>query len=148
MIACTRRHAQLVYISSGHMAEHVDPGLPRMPTEEEFQMFFLYTAYDCLSERSNSLEQLRAPQQQQDMQYRKFVQSNKETDWGRGILASVAAVQATKNHYKTLLPMLLNRNMAQLHKVCVDITTNNNPPHKEASLLLSSPMPLSLSLAH
>lgn len=49
----------------------------------------------------------------------------------RSILESVNAVQTAKNHYKTLMPMLINRNMTSLHRVCLDIASNNSPPHKE-----------------
>jgi hypothetical protein len=116
---------------------------PPMPSSEDFEKFFAYTAYDTITERFNHLRGLRykmaaqagtavpgdAPQPQ--IAYKKFVQSNKELPWARDLLASVARVQAARAHCRIYFPMLVSRNMHALHKVCVDISSNNTPPHKE-----------------
>ena len=101
-----------------------------IPTEEEFNQFFLYIAYDSIGERCNALSTQTEPVMQHQT-YKKFVQRNKDNEWSRNILAAINVVQTAKNHYKTFLPMLLSRNMIALHKVCIDITSNNAPPHKE-----------------
>lgn len=104
-----------------------------IPTFEQFERYFLYIGYDVINEK--------VMQQQPDgdggdgggkgMQYKRFVQSNKNTDWAREIIDSVSSVQASRNHYKSLLPMLLNRNMTSLHGVCMDVIACTSPPHRE-----------------
>jgi hypothetical protein len=54
-----------------------------------------------------------------------------QVEWAQQLLQAVSCVQNAKNHYKTLLPMLLSRNMTSLHRVCTDITSSNVVPHKE-----------------
>ena len=56
--------------------------------------------------------------------------SPQDAEWARNLLGAVNTVQACKGHYKTLLPMLVGRNMGALYRVCTDITSNNVPPHK------------------
>jgi hypothetical protein len=101
------------------------PG-PVIPTLEEFRMFFLYIGYDIISEKGCC-----GVEQQQQQAYKKFVNNNKEVEWAQQLLQAVSCVQNAKNHYKTLLPMLLSRNMTSLHRVCTDITSSNVVPHKE-----------------
>lgn len=119
-------------------------GGQRMPTAEEFSQFFLYIAFDAISERCNALALGQEPgqqeQQQQQPPYRKFVQGNKDTPWARDLLASVARVQACKAHYRAMLPMLLSRNMGPLHRVCMDITSSNVPPHREVRETCALPL--------
>lgn len=116
------------------MNHETDTSIPPLPTYNEFHQFFLYIAYDTINEKFFSKTRKDSDPNsnaQGYQQYKKFVQNNKDTEWAKVLLASVSVVQAAKNHYKTLLPMLSSRNMGALHKVCSDITSNSLPPHKE-----------------
>ena len=64
-------------------------------------------------------------------QYRRFVQNNRDLPWAKELLQAVSKVHNAKNHYKTFFPMMCNRNMYGLHKICMDIINNNSPPHRE-----------------
>lgn len=98
-------------------------------SQEEFQKFFLYIGYDTISDRSTTSGD------KQHQQYRKFVQSNKDSPWAKDLLSAVASVNKSRNQYKTYIPMLMDRNMGALYRVCNDIVASNTPPHKEVSYL-------------
>lgn len=113
----------------GNMSYETDPTIPPLPTADEFSQFFLYIGYDTINEKC--LSKTEGANNHGHQQYKKFVQNNKESGWAQVLLAAVSVVHTAKNHYKSMLSMLSSRNMVALHKVCVDISTNNIPPHKE-----------------
>ena len=109
-------------------------------------MYMLYIGYDAISDRHQQLQSCLngspslSPAQPADsaessrpqhQQYRKFVQNNKDAVWARDLLAAVACVNRSRNHHKTFFPMLADRNMGTLQRVCSDIITSSTPPHKE-----------------
>lgn len=100
-----------------------------LPSEEEFQKFFLYIGYDTISDRHQ--QQVVNGEKPQHQQYRKFVQSNKDSPWAKDLLSAVGSVNKARNHYKTFIPMLVDRNMGALYRVCNDIVASNTPPHRE-----------------
>ncbi len=105
---------------------------PIIPSQEEFQKFFLYIGYDTISDRSNVQN---TGEKTQHQQYRKFVQSNKDSPWAKDLLSAVASVNKSRNQYKVYIPMLMDRNMGALYRVCNDIVASNTPPHREVSYM-------------
>lgn len=105
-----------------------------LPSEEEFQKFFLYIGYDTISDRHQS-GVFTTGEKPQHQQYRKFVQSNKDSPWAKDLLSAVASVNRARNQYKTFIPMLVDRNMGAMYRVCNDIVASNTPPHREVQYM-------------
>ena len=115
--------------------------------KQDFKCYFLYIGYDTISDKHQLIEgcsdtpsevetsSAYSPGNRKHQQYRKFVQTNKDAPWAKELLQSVACVNRARNQYKVFLPMLLERNMGALFRVCNDIVTSSTPPHKEVQYM-------------
>lgn len=117
-----------------------------MPTDVQFEQYFLFVSYDVISDAcqqaattredppvpsTGSIQSTGSAAGSSGQQYKKFVQSNKDQPWARDLMQAVSVVTAVKNSYKSHLPGLLGKNMTQLYRVCTDVVSSNSPPHKE-----------------
>ena len=96
------RHAKCTGIPRAF--PHMDTRPAETPTFEQFDRYFQYIGYDVINERV--LQQHPGGGGDTDggvggrgVQYKRFVQSNKNTDWAREIIDSVSRVQAYRYAY-------------------------------------------------